>query len=53
MKVDKTGQQLQFIFVVQKNKIIAHGRISAVNGENLMTQIQKRPAENRRRQKKS
>jgi len=53
MKVGKTGQQVHFIFVVQKNKIIAHGRISAVNGENLTTQIQKRPAKYRGWQKKS
>ena len=52
MKVGETGQQVHFIFVVQKNKIIAYGGILAVYWENVAKQIEDRPAEHGHRQKK-
>ena len=45
MKLGKTGQQIDLILVIQKNKIIAYGCILAVYGENVAKQIQDRPAE--------
>ncbi len=53
MKVGKAGQQINFIFVVQKNKIVAYGGILAVYGENVAKKVQNRPAEHGYGEKKS
>ena len=53
MKVGKTGQQIDLVFIVKKNKVVAHGSILAVYGENMAKQIQERPEEYSHGQKKS
>ncbi len=53
MKIGKAGQQINFIFVVQKNKIVAYGGILAVYGENVAKKVQDRPAEHGYGEKKS
>lgn len=53
MKVGKTGQQIDLVFIVKKNKVVTHGSVLAVYGENMTTQVQERPTKYRRGQKKS